>query len=292
MNDKLRARVFPFHALVLMRVERELAAPWIPGISRLADNALKINEHDRCALQIALRIRDTQGGRVSALAWSPATNREGLRYALAAGVERAVFLDGGEMDECDGWTACRILAQTLDKEPFDLILCGTQSQAVLGGLLAPLLAGLLDLPCVTRFVDGEVRDGALYARRSLEGGISETLLCPLPAVVSVLPGEILPRYVSAHRRASVEMHRIEEQSITPPANVWILKELTQPRKRAQMTPTPAVEGSASERMKRMLAGGKPIAATGHVFQGPPQEAAEKLFVYLRDHGLLANRIEG
>jgi electron transfer flavoprotein beta subunit len=289
MNERPDAQISPFHTLVLMRVERELTAPWIPGVSRLADCVQKINEHDRCALEIALRLKAEQGGRVTVIAWSPANNREALRFALAGGVERAIYLDAGNIEEIDGWALCRILAQAISIDHFDLILCGTQSQTALGGPLAALLAGLLDLPCVTRLVEGEIKDGTLYAQRSLESGLRETIRCPLPAIASVLPGEILPQYVSVHRRASVDMRCIEVRRITPPANVWILKELIQPRKRAQITPPPTQEGSASERMKRLLMGAKTESASGPVFEGSPQAAAERLYAYLQNHGFLPNR---
>ncbi len=281
----------PLQAAVLMNVERELCSAWIAGANPLSPSVEKINEHGRSALEFAMRLKAEQGWHVTALAWPPASNIEALRYALARGAERAVYLDGDGDDEPDSMAICSMLAQALANERYDLILCGSQSQAALGGLLAPLLAGRLDLPQVTRLVDGDVRDGMLVARRSLEGGLREEVVCPLPAVAAVLPGESISQYVAVHRRASVKMDSIERRPVSKPANTWILKVLTPPRKRAQAAPASAPGGSAAERMKQMLGGGKKEQAGAAVFSGPPEAAVEKIYAYLQEHGFLPTRDE-
>lgn len=275
---------------VLVRVESVLRVPWIAGDMRPEDFLYEVNQNDRCAMEIALRLGAAQGGRVTAISWSPAQNLEALRYAMAGGVEHAFYLDHGP-DEADGQAICRILAPVMQEYRFDLILCGTQSQAALGSPLAPLLAGLLSLSQVTRVVDCDVRDGMLYASRSLEGGVREEVACGLPAVVSVLPGERIPPYVSYHRRMAVNMDRIERRLAAKPAASWVVKEITPPRRRTQNGAAASPAGSASERMKQMLAGGKKEPVSGQVFTGTAQATAARLFAYLQEHGFIQKRDE-
>lgn len=276
---------------VLVDIERIFPRPWVTGITRRADGLISVSREARCALDIALRLRAGGGGQVTAISWSPDENREALGYALAAGADRAVYLDYGAAQECDAWTLCRTLAQVMEGDPYGLILCGTQHTAPLGAPTAGLLAGLLDLPQVTRLADGEVREGVLYARRNLERGAGEEVVCPLPVVAGVSPAERTPPYVSLHRRRSVDMERIERRPVSPAAGFWELKELTSPRRRTQIRSTPSSGASAAERMRQMLMGGRKEAASGQVFEGSPQAAAERLYAYLQEHGFLRRRDE-
>ncbi|HVR28166.1 MAG TPA: electron transfer flavoprotein subunit beta/FixA family protein [Thermoanaerobaculia bacterium] len=158
-----------------------------------------INESDECALEEALQIRDRQSsGEVVVFSLGPERVREALRKALALGADRAVHLLDPAFAAGDPLATSRALAAAIGREPFDLILTGSQSDDLGWGVTASLIAARLDLPHAWLVMGIELEADGSTARvvREMEAGKNEIFRLRLPAVLEVQAGINHPRYAS------------------------------------------------------------------------------------------------
>ena len=153
-----------------------------------------MSDFDGYAVEAALQITEKQGGEVVVLAVGPDAVQETLRKALSMGAARAVQLRADAVPP-DGLAVARALAAELGDGGYDLILFGKIALDTSAGVVGPMTAELLDLPCVSAASKLEVGGGKGTARRELEGAY-EMLAFPLPAVVSIDEGIARPRYPS------------------------------------------------------------------------------------------------
>ena len=156
-----------------------------------------INESDECALEGALQIREKSGGEVVAFSLGPERVREALRKALALGADRAVHLHDAAFVAGDPVATARALAAAIAREPFDLVLTGSQSDDLGWGVTASLVAARLGLPHAWLVMGIEVEEGgSARVVREMEAGKNEIFRLKLPAVLEVQAGINHPRYAS------------------------------------------------------------------------------------------------
>jgi electron transfer flavoprotein beta subunit len=151
-----------------------------------------MSDFDGYALEVALQLVEKQGGGdVVLVSLGPDGVQETLRKGLAMGATRAVQLKANDVP-VDGLAVARALAVELSAGGYDLILFGRMATDTASGTVGPMVAELLDLPCVTSISHLEVSAGRGIARRDLEGA-AETVQFPLPAVLSIDEGIARPR---------------------------------------------------------------------------------------------------
>jgi electron transfer flavoprotein beta subunit len=119
--------------------------------------------------------------------------QETIRTALAMGIDRAVLLQGS--GSADGLAVARALAAELKGGSYDLILFGKLAVDDYNHQVGPMVAELLELPCITSVAHLTVANGALEAEREIEGGI-EVSSASLPAVLTCDKGLNSPRLPS------------------------------------------------------------------------------------------------
>ena len=146
-----------------------------------------MSDFDGYALEVALQLAEKQGpGEVVLVCLGPDGVQETLRKGLAMGAARAVQLKADAVP-VDGLAIARALAAELKDGGYDLILFGRMATDTASGTVGPMVAELLDLPCVTAISHLELANGRGTARRDLEGA-AETVTFPLPAVLSIDEG--------------------------------------------------------------------------------------------------------
>jgi electron transfer flavoprotein beta subunit len=156
-----------------------------------------INESDECALERALQIREQSSGEVVVFSLGPERVREALRKALALGADRAVHLLDPAFALGDPVATSRALAAAVSREPFDLVLTGSQSDDLGWGVTASLLAAHLGLPHAWLVMGIELdSEGSARVVREMEAGKNEIFRVRLPAVLEVQAGITHPRYAS------------------------------------------------------------------------------------------------
>ncbi|MFZ1203502.1 MAG: hypothetical protein WAN97_04245, partial [Candidatus Acidiferrales bacterium] len=116
---------------------------------RESDIGFETNEPDTYALEEALRLKEKHGGEVVAISMGPERTKQTIKEALAKGAERGIHVADNEFYKLDPLTAARSLAAAIEKENFDLILTGLQSDDQGFGQTGVLLAELLGRPHAT-----------------------------------------------------------------------------------------------------------------------------------------------
>jgi len=158
--------------------ERKVEARGIPPV---------INPFDESAFEMALRIKDESGAHITLISAGSNLSRPVILKALAAGADSALLVTDQAIEafSLDSLATAKILAAAVGRlARFDLILCGMQASDTNAGLIGPMVASLLGVPCVTLARKAHVEGGMLEVERVVQDAY-EVVLCPLPALVTV-----------------------------------------------------------------------------------------------------------
>ena len=157
--------------------------------TRVNETGLKydINDFDLWAVEAALQQKEKAGaGEVAVISLGPDAAQEQIRKALAMGADRGVLLKCDTMP-VDGLAIARALASELRDGGYDLVLFGRIAIDSMNQMTGPMVAELLDLPCVTNVFRLEISGAQGTAHRALEGA-TEVMEFPLPAVLTIDDG--------------------------------------------------------------------------------------------------------
>lgn len=144
-----------------------------------------INPYDAQAVELALRLKEHHGGKITVLTLSEGGGDKVVKHALSMGADEGVVLSDEAFSGSDSFATAYILARAIEKiGGHDLVLCGRQAADWDEGLVGSLLAHVLDLPLVTLAKSIEVEGGKLKVTRVILNGYQEFSI-PLPAVVTV-----------------------------------------------------------------------------------------------------------
>jgi len=155
-----------------------------------------INEWDDYALEEAVRIKEKQGGTVTAITIGPEDSDSTLRKCLARGADTAIRLTDPKFNGSDAYATAKILHSAIKNIHYDLILTGMQAGDTGNAMTGPILAQLLGISHATMVKKIELGAETAKINRELEGGLEETLEIKLPALFSIQTGINEPRYVS------------------------------------------------------------------------------------------------
>jgi electron transfer flavoprotein beta subunit len=163
---------------------------------READIGFEMNEPDSYALEEALRLKEKHGGEVVALSMGPERVKQTIKEALAKGADRGIHVADDRFFALDPLATARSLAAAIQKEKFDLVLTGLQSEDQGFGQIGVLLAELLGLPHATIIMQIEVAEGRMKLKRELEAGWFQWVEVPLPALLTIQSGVNKVRYAT------------------------------------------------------------------------------------------------
>jgi electron transfer flavoprotein beta subunit len=188
-----------------------------------------ISPYDEFALETALRLKEAAGqGEVIAVSVGEASSGEQLRSALAMGADRAVLLKG--QPTLDGLATARALAAEIRDAGADIVLLGMKGVDYDQQQVGPMLAELLDLPCVTVASSVALEAGSAVCHREVEGGV-EVVEVGLPAVISITKGDYEPRYPSLKGIMAAKKKPLEEKDAHLGESRITLRELVPPPER-------------------------------------------------------------
>ena len=143
-----------------------------------------LNPFDRGAVAAAVRLKDAAGGTVTVMTMGPPQAADALREALGMGADRAILLSDKVFAVADTIGTSRTLAIALEKNGYDLIVCGRKTVDSETWQVPPEVAAFLGVPHFTNVASIDVTDGRLRATRETDTGEAVYEL-ELPAVVSV-----------------------------------------------------------------------------------------------------------
>src|SRR2546430_4957408 len=108
-----------------------------------------MNDFDAWAVEAALQLRDKNAGsEVTVISLGPDVVQETIRKALSMGVDRGIQLKADKVP-FDGLAIAKALSAELETGGNDLILFGKMAAESSHGVVGPMTAELLGLPCVT-----------------------------------------------------------------------------------------------------------------------------------------------
>ena len=164
----------------------------------------EINDADKNALEAALKLRDSAGGKVTVLSMGPPSFEPFLKLAVAMGADDAVLLSDRAFGGADTYATSRVLAAGIEKlKPYDLVLCGEASSDGSTEQVPPSIAGWLGIPHVSYVSEMALSGDKVHAKREITDG-HETVEAKLPLLASVQLGCNSPRFPDFRRKRWAE----------------------------------------------------------------------------------------
>jgi electron transfer flavoprotein beta subunit len=152
-----------------------------------------LDDTDRYGVEMGLQIAQANEGSVTLVSMGPTGNTQGIRQALAMGADKAVIIEDDDLRGSDALTTARVLAKTIAREGFDLVIAGTESTDGYSGVIPQMIAELLGTPSLTYATSVETDGSRVSIHRQTASGY-DVVSTDLPAVVSVTAGVVEPRY--------------------------------------------------------------------------------------------------
>ena len=160
------------------------------GLADRSASEAVLDEIGERALEVALAYADSHDGtEVVVMSMAPESATATIRKGLAMGAASAVHITDPGLAAADLGLTARTLAAAIRRTGFDLVIAGNLSTDGSGGVMAAMLAELLDVPNATALSSVEIGASSVAGTRDVEGGTMR-VTADLPAVVSIT--EALP----------------------------------------------------------------------------------------------------
>ncbi len=177
-----------------------------------------ISTFDECALEAALRIKDTTGGKVTVLSLGTGLLRNVVKKPLAMGADNLVLLEDEAFDGGDSWSTAYALSRAIKKiGHYDLIFCGRQAADWDAGQVGTGIAELLELPGITVAQKGYITKGKARVERITDDGY-EVVEVTLPALITVSSELGPPRYTTLE---GIMTAKQKETTIWNPSDIGV-----------------------------------------------------------------------
>ena len=187
-----------------------------------------INPDDKSGIEAALALRDLIGdSTVTVVSMGPPKAEIALREALSMGCDDAVLISGREFGGSDTLATSTILAATIKKIGFDLIITGRQAIDGDTAQVGPQIAEHLGIPQISYVEDIQVEGDMLVVRKQFEEKYQIIEAMP-PVLLTALAELNAPRYMSvggifdAYREKEVQVWTLETLAeYVDPANLGL-----------------------------------------------------------------------
>jgi electron transfer flavoprotein beta subunit len=154
----------------------------------------KISDDDKNAIEEAVRIKEKNGGTITAVCVGTTDAKKSTKEALAMGCDRARLISDPAFQDQDAVATAYVLAQAIKKiGKFDIIIASTVTTDSYTGIVGSALAEFLDLPQLTFASKVTVAGNKLTVDRLLEEGV-ETVETEFPALITVAREINQPRF--------------------------------------------------------------------------------------------------
>ena len=154
----------------------------------------KISDDDKNAIEEAVRLKEKNGGSVTAICAGSTDSKKSAKEALAMGCDRARLVIDPAFQEGDALSTAYILSQAVKKVgKFDLVLAATGTTDSYSGIVGPSLAEYLGIPLISYATKVSFSGSNVDVDSSYEEGIL-SLRSTLPALVTVVREINQPRF--------------------------------------------------------------------------------------------------
>jgi len=146
-----------------------------------------INPWDELALTRALELKEASGGAIESIVVANvglASSEPTIRKALAIGADSGIRINA---EAKDSYFVAAQLAEVLQKENFDIILCGIESSDYNCSSVGGMLSEILGYSSVSAVSGLEIANNEVSLKREIDGG-DETISIGLPLIAIVQKG--------------------------------------------------------------------------------------------------------
>ena len=175
-----------------------------------------INPWDELSLTRALELRDDPGSGVKSVTVvhvGPASSEPTIRKALAIGADDAVRVNG---ESPDSFYVASQIAEVVNKDQFDIIMCGIESSDYNGSVVGGMISEFLGIPSVSAVSGIKIENGQPILTREIDGG-KEVVTVSTPFVAIVQKGIAKEPRIAAMR--GIMMARSKPVKLVEPVAV-------------------------------------------------------------------------
>ena len=189
--------------------------------------------YDEIAVEKGLQLRDAAGsGSVTVVTVGPPEATKELRTALAMGADRAIHVKSDA--DLGAMATAKALQSVIQGQPCDLILCGRQATDADNAAVGPMLAALLDMPCVAFVGSVEAGEGTVTVTREIEGE-TEVLEVDTPCVLTAQKSLAEPRLPGLKGIMAAKKKPLETVDLPEVTSRCVVRSLALPEARSAVT---------------------------------------------------------
>ncbi|HEY2991130.1 MAG TPA: electron transfer flavoprotein subunit beta/FixA family protein, partial [Candidatus Binatia bacterium] len=171
------------------------------------------------AVEEGLRLTEKHGGTVVLVTMGMSDATIGIRSALAMGATSAAHILDDAVAGSDTLGTAKVLAAAIKKQPFDLVICGTESSDSYSGIVPGQVAHFLGIPAVTFAKEMSVESNKVTIKRQSETGY-DVVEATLPALVTTTSGINEPRYpqlkgIMAAKKKEIKVYKAADLGLGP-----------------------------------------------------------------------------
>jgi electron transfer flavoprotein beta subunit len=177
-----------------------------------------ISPFDENAVEAALKIKDAQGGKITAVSMGVNLLRDVVKKPLSMGADELILLEDEAFTDGDSWSTAYALAMAIKKiGEYDIIFCGRQAADWDAGQVGSGIAEVLGIPCVTLAKKIDVADGKARIERVTDDGY-EVIEVALPVLITVSNELGEPRYATIK---GIMAAKKKEPTVWKPADIGV-----------------------------------------------------------------------
>ena len=198
-----------------------------------------INPYDENALEVAVSLKDSWGGRVIALNMTEKAVTPILKKALSVGADELIILEEPAFKDLTSSSKAKVLSAAIRKiGSYDLILTGRQATDWDFGQVGLLIAEILKIPAVNLAQAVQLQEDGILVEKLRKVGY-EKVMVTIPALITVSNevGDLrLPtlKAIQDARKKPVTLWRSVDLGIEPGAlKMTKIRSLTTPPSRSR-----------------------------------------------------------
>jgi electron transfer flavoprotein beta subunit len=171
--------------LELVKVDQTTGEPITEGVP------FKLENLSKNSVEAAVRIKEKNGGKVSAILFGNERGTQVMKEAYAMGVDDGYLITGYTGN--NPTLTAKVLAQKIKQLHYDLVVLGNQSADSMSGLLPGLVATELNVPLLPNVISIDTAEKIVKASTATEKEVIK-LETSMPVVISVTQETNEPRF--------------------------------------------------------------------------------------------------
>ncbi len=198
--------------LELIKVNPSTGEPILDGVPYRFENLSKN------AVETAVRIKEKNGGKITAILFGNDKATQVMKEAYAMGVDDGFIITGYQ--ESNPNITAKVLSEKIKQIPHDMVILGNQSADSMTGLLPGLISAMINEPLLSSAVSLEVSNRTAKISSGTEREVLE-MEAQMPVVISVAQEINEPRFppvmqiiAAGRKKINIEPAPVKSESMS------------------------------------------------------------------------------